>query len=66
MVEIVDGECNLGNPVEYLGLSKVLPLLLHLLDLGVHVSQLAVHHHDAQVALLVSEGVLVRYYVDVP
>jgi hypothetical protein len=65
-MKIVDGECNLSNPIEYLGLSKVFALLLHLLDFGVHVSQFAINHNDAQIALLVGKRVLVRDYVDVP
>lgn len=65
-MEVVNCECDLRDPVEYLRLCEVLALLLHLLDLGVHVAQLAIHHHYAQVALLVREGVLIGYNVDMP
>jgi len=49
----------LHKPVEYLRLRKRLALLLGDADLAEHVAALAVHHHDAQVALLIDEVVLV-------
>lgn len=66
IMEVVDGKRDLRDPIEYLRLCEVLALFLHLLDLGVHVSQLAVDHDDAKVALLISEGILVRNDVDMP
>lgn len=49
----------LGDPVEYLGLTEILPLFLGGPDLGVHVARLAVDHHNADIAVLIGEGVLV-------
>ena len=66
VVKIIDGQSYLREPVEDLRLSEVPSLLFHLLDLGVHVPQLAVDHHDTKVALVVSEGVLIGDNVDVP
>lgn len=66
IMEIVNSKCDLCDPVEYLGLREVLPLFLHLLDLRVHVAQLAIHHDYTQVTLLIREGILIRYDVDMP
>lgn len=66
VVEVVDGEGDLGEPVEDLRLGEVLALLLHVFDFGVHVAEFAVDHDDAEVALVVGEGVLVGDDVDVP
>lgn len=65
VVEIVDGECDLCEPVEYLGLSEVFAFFLHVFDFGVHVTELAVYHDDAEVALVIGEGILVGDDVDV-
>jgi hypothetical protein len=66
VVEVVDGEGGLGEPVEDLRFVKILALFLHEFDLGVHVPRLAIGHDDAEIALLVSEGIFVRDDVDVP
>jgi hypothetical protein len=66
IVEIIDCKSDLGYPIEDLGLIKVLALLLHLLDAGMHVSELTVDHDDAEVALLVGEGVFIGDDIDVP
>lgn len=66
IMKVVDCEGNLGNPVEYLWLSKVFALFLHLFDFGVHISELTIDHNDAQIALFVGEGVFIWDNVDVP
>ena len=66
VVEIVDGECSLGEPVEDLCLSEIFAFFLHLFDLGVHVPQLTVHHDDAEVTVSISEAIFVGDDVDVP
>lgn len=65
-MQVVDSQCDLREPIEYLSLSEILALFLHLLDAGVHVAQLAIDHDDAEVALLIGEGILVGDDVDVP
>lgn len=64
VVQVVDGECDLCEPIQDLTLSKILALFLHLLDTGVHIAQLTIDHNDAEVAFLISEGILIRHDVD--
>lgn len=66
VVKVVDCERDLSEPVEYLPLSEVLALLLHLLDARVHVSEFAVDHDNAEIALFIGEGVFIGDDVDVP
>jgi hypothetical protein len=63
-MQVVDGQCDLCEPIKYLSLCEVFPLFLHLLDAGVHVAELAVDHDDAEVAFLVGEGILVGDDID--
>ena len=65
-MEIVDRQGNLSKPVQYLRLTKVFSFFLHVLDLGVHITEFTIDHDNAEVALVVSEWVLVGYDVDVP
>ena len=46
LVQVEEGEGHLGEPVDDLGLCKVLALALVRLDLRVNVATVAVHHHD--------------------
>lgn len=64
VMQVVYGQCDLRQTIKYLPLCKIFPLLFHLLDAGVHVTELAVNHNDAEVAFLVGEGILIGDNVD--
>jgi len=64
LVKVEQGECHLDQVVQDLLLCEV--FALRILDLGVHITTLAMDHDNIEELLSVNEGVLISNNVCVP